>query len=108
MRRRDLLVACGAGLASAAGCAGLGGDEGAPSVDTDRLATMVDPGDMPESPLPYAVPEGLVTAHEERAETLLDAVPEDPDVPNGAVAAELAEERDHVTDGETAYWDWPP
>lgn len=52
----------------------------------------------PESPFPVAVPAPLTEAHVERARELLAAVPEEPSIPNRAIAEELRSERERVAE----------
>jgi len=95
--RRDLLAACGAGLAGLAGCSGLSPfDDGEERVDTGRLAGDLATVALPASPYPISVPASLADRHRERARELLDGVPDSPSIPNAAVARKLRAERDRA------------
>lgn len=99
--RRAVLAACGTGLAALAGCASvdLGGRSDDRSYDEARLDAVVQAG-VPEPPdaFPIAVPDAMVDRHTDRARSLLAVVPEDPDLPNGAVAQRLREARGEVVE----------
>ncbi|MBV0900191.1 hypothetical protein [Haloarcula salina] len=95
--RRDLLAACGAGLAGLAGCSGLSPfEEREERVDTGRLDGDLATVALPASPYPVSVPASLGQRHRERARELLDGVPDSPSIPNAAVAQKLVEERDRA------------
>lgn len=98
--RRAVLGATGGVLAGLAGCAdldvdGLGDDD--PEYDTERLAALGEEGvPTPPGTFPVQVSEAMVERHRERARDLVDRVPADPDVPNGAVVEQLRHDRDEV------------
>lgn len=93
MRRRDLLAACGVGLTGLAGCSSPPWtSEDGPNVDTAALAANLDLVAFPATPFPGDALDACATRHRERAETLLDRIPSDPEIPNEAVRQEL----DHV------------
>ncbi len=114
--RRRLLAGCAAGLAGLAGCSGVselpgvGGDDSPESVDVRAVARDLSRVDLPASAFPAAVPPSLAEAHRERARELLSDVPTDPAIPNGAVRAEFADEREYAADdldGEADTHEWP-
>jgi hypothetical protein len=96
-----VLAAGGAGLAALAGCSvdldvGEGGDER--EYDAGALRDVVEGREVPTRPdaFPVRVPEAMLDRHYGRARQLVAAVPERPDVPNGAVAERLRERRARV------------
>ena len=100
--RRGALAACGAGLAALAGCAAIGtggdGDDGReyePSEHPD-LADAEAPA--PPDAFPVAVTRAMVDTHLDRARSLVEAVPEEPAVPNGVIADHLAHDRQHLVE----------
>ncbi|MFB6160192.1 MAG: hypothetical protein ABEJ61_03340 [Haloferacaceae archaeon] len=100
LSRRGALAVGGAGLAALAGCAGVfdRGDD-PPSYDASALAAAVE-AETPRPPtaFPVSVPASMVERHRTRTRDLLDAVPEDPSVPNGVVTARLREQRRRVVE----------
>lgn len=102
--RRGLLVAGGAGLVALAGCSAVGRG----GVGEDDSAREYDPGSYPdlagaEAPtppdaFPVAISGALLETHLERARSLVEAVPERPDVPNGVVADHLERDRQHLVE----------
>ena len=110
-RRRQILAGLGtAGIAGLAGCSGLPfvGDEGGTRPDFEIPLDAVPAIEWPRSPFPVDVPDALVETHRERARELLDIVPMDPSIPNGAIAEELRSDRERVAsdlaDGPTDPW----
>ncbi|WP_135664372.1 hypothetical protein [Halorhabdus rudnickae] len=110
-RRRQVLAGLGtAGLVSLAGCSGLPfvGDEGRTHPDFEVPLDAFPALEWPSSPFPVAVPDALAETHRERAQELLDTVPTDPQIPNGAIAEELRSDRERVAsdlaDGPTDPW----
>lgn len=99
--RRAVLAACGAGMAALAGCSQFdvvgGGDDR--EFDADRLAE-IGAREVPTPPdaFPVAVPDAMAQRHRDRARTLLDRVPANPDLPNGTVVERLRRERERVLD----------
>jgi len=97
--RRAVLSACGAGLAALAGCADLdvtGGGE-TPAYDPDRLRTVAEQGaPSRRDAFPVAVTDEDRERHYDRGRSLVETIPERPEVPNGVVARRLREEREHV------------
>lgn len=95
--RRAVLGACGAGLTALAGCSRLeiGGDS--PTYDATRLVAL-GRKDLPRPPttFPVSVPDAMVSRHRDRARTLVERVPEQPAVPNGAVVERLRHDREAV------------
>ena len=97
-RRRFLAGVATAGAAALAGCAGLpfaGGEERREppaSLPSDVVGAIK----WPASPFPTTVPASLADAHESRARDLLDDVPPAPDVPNGAVARAIGDDREQA------------
>ncbi|WP_380675947.1 hypothetical protein [Salinigranum sp. GCM10025319] len=76
-----------------------GRDQPDVSYDTDALGRVVDLG-TPTSPrtFPVSIGSEFVESRRERAESLLASAPEDPDIPNEAVAREYADRYEHATD----------
>lgn len=102
--RRGLLGASAAALAGLAGCSSIpfvGGDSSRslPDYDTAALGAVAEPTAL-RAPATYPgpVPESLVDTHRERARDALNSVPEDPDVPNGAVTRRLRNLRERVAE----------
>ncbi len=96
--RRGALATCGTALTALAGCSAIPGvgDDGSGNEEYDQAALeqAVSEGEtltVPES-FPTAVPPAAWTRHRDRARQCLRDVPADPDVPNGVVAEDLAEE----------------
>lgn len=92
-------VAATTGLA---GCSALpgGGDDGPNPPDYDeQAATELVRKSFPQAPaaFPVEIPDARFRAHESRARELLDAVPEDPDLPNETIAERIARERSDLT-----------
>lgn len=101
--RRAFLAAAGsAALAATAGCSDLpvvGDDDGGVEYDTERLQSVAEPDAEPASPTyPGPVPDALAADHYERGRELLAAVPAEPEIPNEAVAEEVAADRADVAD----------
>lgn len=101
--RRAWLLACGAGMAALAGCSALRerieGDDPTLAFDPAVLADLGDrPSPTPPTTFPVAVPSARFERHRTRTRELLDAVPERPDLPNGAMAAELRSNRQHAVE----------
>lgn len=97
--RRAVLTACGAGLSALAGCSSLGGADESPTYDGGRLLALADePVPRPPATFPVSVPDSMVASHRERAGELVERVPAEPAVPNGAVAERLREDRERVVD----------
>lgn len=98
--RRTVLAGLGAaGVAGLAGCSDLpildrNGGQRDVSLPSDVAGDL----EWPASPFPVAVPDAFGTRHRDRARELLAAVPEDPSVPNGAVAEELRSDRASAAD----------
>lgn len=97
--RRSVLAACGAGLAALAGCSAVDatlGDGEEREYDAGALAALG--GEVPTRPdaFPVRVGEEEVERHYDRARELLAAVPERPEVPNGAVAERLRDRRERA------------
>jgi hypothetical protein len=95
-----VLAACGAGLTALAGCSvdvSVGEDDG-PEYDGAALRAIPEEQPVPPRPdaFPVRVDDTLVERHYDRARELVGAVPERPDVPNGAVAERLHERRARV------------
>lgn len=96
--RRQLLAGIGTGVTTAlAGCVFRDG----PAADDETIDPSTFDGEIPAitvplSPLPVSLPETTVDRHRTRARELFDSVPSDPSIPNGAVAARLQREREHV------------
>jgi hypothetical protein len=99
LSRRGLLAVVGASAAGLAGCSGLPGGSGDDSrtYDAGPIRDLVQ-RDAPTRPtgVPPSVPVGAVERHRERARELLEAVPEEPAIPNGAVAERIARKRARV------------
>jgi hypothetical protein len=99
--RRAVLFAAGLGV----GLLGLGGlrgsDSDAPDVshDTDALRRIVALG-SPRTPqtLPVEITPAHLERHRDRARSLLSSAPEDPGIPNGAVAREYADRYENAVD----------
>ncbi|MFA1611562.1 hypothetical protein [Halobellus rubicundus] len=103
--RRQMLAATGTAIAGAlAGCGGvgdavLGGDDDTLSYDHAALTDLAErPPPTPPTAFPLSIPASAFDRHRSRIRALLDEVPESPDLPNEALAAELAERRSSVTD----------
>lgn len=100
--RRALLAGLGtAASATLAGCASItGSDEQSPEQSIDRMALQraVPAVELPVDPLPITPPDSLATSHRDRAASLLDDVPESPDVPNGVVASRLGQDRERAAE----------
>jgi len=96
--RRSVLAGLGAlGGAGLAGCSALPvGPSEDERADVSLPTDVVESLSWPPSPFPAAVPESLATGHEERTTELLAGVPEDPSVPNGAVAEEIRADRERA------------
>ncbi|WP_251106148.1 hypothetical protein [Halorubrum hochsteinianum] len=97
-RRRFLAGLGAAGAAAIAGCSGLPftGEEERGGARASISSDAIGPVDWPGSPFPVAVPASMTDAHETRIRRLLDDVPADPDVPNDAVAASIADDRERA------------
>ncbi|WP_276271652.1 hypothetical protein [Haloarcula litorea] len=95
-RRRVLTGAVG-GLAALAGCSFSVGDTGSDRGGDLRRLADVERVERPY-PHPLAVPDGMIAAHYERARTLLESVPESPDVENELIADRLADERERLAE----------
>jgi hypothetical protein len=108
LSRRGLLAACGASAAGLAGCSALpgGSSDESRSYDPGPLRDLVQ-RDAPTRPtgVPPTVPAGAFDRHRERARDLIEKVPEEPAIPNGAVADRIARKRSEVAEaldrGET-------
>jgi hypothetical protein len=95
--RRQLLAGLGTtGVAILAGCSGLPFSDD--SEDVTLPPDVVGSITWPESPFPVEIPASLTEAHDERVRELLAAVPDDPSIPNRAIAEELRSERERVTE----------
>ncbi|WP_152040647.1 hypothetical protein [Salinigranum salinum] len=99
--RRAFLFAAGLGV-GLLGMAGLrGSDSGAPDVsyDADALQRIVALG-SPRTPrtLPVEITTAHLERHRDRARSLLSSAPEDPDIPNEAVAREYADRYERAAD----------
>lgn len=109
-RRTFLRASTATGAALAAGLTGgLAGCSALPGIDDDgpnppdydeRAAEAVVREPFPQAPavFPVEIPESRFRAHETRARELLDAVSEEPDVPNEVIAERLARERSDLAD----------
>ncbi|MFC6873215.1 hypothetical protein [Halobellus marinus] len=110
-RRRVLSGLATVAFAGASGCSALpfGSDEQDGPDDVSLSPDMIGSIEWPPSPFPITVPAKVADSHEERARELLAAVPEDPDVPNSAVAASLQSDREHAADRLTEAFEepWP-
>jgi len=97
--RRAVLAACSAGLTALTGCSALDLEEESPKYDPTRVREIGEKR-VPRAPasFPLSVSDEMVARHRERAQTLIDRVPNDPDVPNGAIARRLSEERGDVVE----------
>ena len=99
--RRRLLAGLGTvGVAGLAGCSTLpfSDDESDATEEVTLSPDVVGSITWPESPFPVEIPVSLTEAHEERARELLASVPEDPSIPNRAIAEELRSERERVAE----------
>lgn len=108
--RRTVLAGLGTlGAASLAGCSALPLGDNDERRDISLSPETVEPLSWPASPFPIAVPGTLATTHEERATELLEAVPADPTVPNGAIAEKLRSGRRQAADRLASAVDdpWP-
>lgn len=99
-RRRYLAGLGTLGLTGLAGCEALDRSEGD---TTDRLEETDLDGWVPDtvqgpSPLPFSLPSGLAEEHEARARSLLESVPQDPSIANGAIENRIREDRAAVED----------
>ncbi|WP_459193742.1 hypothetical protein [Halosimplex sp. J119] len=99
--RRAVLAGLGTvGAAGLTGCSALPfGDDENQREDVALPADAVEPMSWPESPFPVAVPEGVAETHRERAQELLEEVPAEPTVPNGAITEKLRSEREDAASG---------
>ncbi|WP_144922583.1 hypothetical protein [Halorubrum salsamenti] len=110
--RRRFLAGFGAvGTAALAGCSSLPfGDDSRAEQPAVSLATD-DVGSVawPASPFPVPIPGSLAAAHEARVRDLLAEVPTEPSIPNEAVAADLASDRERAAAGVDRAVDdpWP-
>jgi len=85
-------------MAALAGCSQFDavGEEGR-QFDTDRLAELgAQEVSTPPDAFPVSVPDAMVDRHRDRARQLVERVPEEPDVPNGAVVQQLRRDREAV------------
>lgn len=95
--RRALLGATGVVITATAGCTQLVPNGGTAPYDAAALTDAAgDSLPTPPSTFPIEVPQRWVETHRQRAAKLLDRVPAQPDIPNEAVAAELAAKRESV------------
>lgn len=86
-----------------AGCAALPDldDEDLSPPDYDQsavTATVSDPFPVAPAVFPVAIPDARFQDHETRARELLDAVPENPDIPNEVVAERITRHRTDLAD----------
>ncbi|MCD2199572.1 hypothetical protein LPA44_06645 [Halobacterium sp. KA-4] len=100
--RRAFLAAGASALAVTAGCSRLpfvGDDDSSVSYDSERLRNVpdLDAVTIPATH-PGPVPNALAETHANRAAALLAEVPEDPAIPNGVVAARIADDREHAAE----------
>ncbi|SEV89112.1 hypothetical protein [Halobacterium jilantaiense] len=102
--RRTALATGASTLAVLAGCGSISETSGErgddlPEYDTATLAAAVDEREyeQPET-YPGPVPQSLVDTHRSRTRELLDTVPRDPAVPNGAVSERLHRLREQTAD----------
>lgn len=98
--RRAFLLAAGIGL-GLGGVAMVGDDDGSPEVryDVDTLGQVAALGQpRVTGQFPVAVDAAQVTRHRERAESLLSAAPERPEIPNEAVAREYRNRYEDAVD----------
>ncbi|MFB6196313.1 MAG: hypothetical protein ABEI80_09085 [Haloplanus sp.] len=95
--RRAVLAGGAAALASLAGCSAF--DRDTPEYDREKLAALGETT-LPDPPaaFPVSIPASAFERHRTRARTLVERVPERPDIPNGAVAGRLRRERAEVLD----------
>ena len=100
--RRTLLAAGASALTATAGCSRLpvlgNGDAGV-SYESERLRDVPDLAavTIPASH-PGPVPNALAETHANRAEALLAGIPETPAIPNGVIAARLADDREYAAE----------
>jgi hypothetical protein len=99
MKRREYLA--GLGTAAAASLAGCNTIQQFRNSEPDRLEeSALDGWSPPEilapSSIPIEIPDSFRANHEERARTLLEAVPSDPDIPNAVVRDSVREDREAV------------
>lgn len=100
--RRAFLAAGASALVATAGCSRLpvvGDDDAGVSYDSERLRDVpdLDAVTIPATH-PGPVPNALAETHANRAEALLAEVPEDSAIPNGVVAARIADDREHAAE----------
>lgn len=97
-RRAALTLGAGA-LASLAGCSALDETNEERTYDASAFESF-GPESAPRAnpPFPLAVPESRVRTHRERTRAALERVPENPSLPNEAMAEEIASERRHVAE----------
>lgn len=100
--RRSMLAVCGAGLAALAGCSAdfEVDDDDEREYDARALRDVVEgrKGQTRPDAFPVRVGEETLGRHYDRARELVAAVPERPEVPNGAVTEELRRRRERVVD----------
>jgi hypothetical protein len=85
-----------------AGCSALPDNDDpldAPDYDMDAVKTLFQKG-FPSQPngFPVEVPTDRLDVHRSRTRELLDSVPASPDIPNEAVANQIAQDRKHLTE----------
>lgn len=100
--RRAFLAAGASALAATAGCSRLpvvGDDDAGVSYDSERLRDVpdLDAVTIP-APHPGPVPNALAETHANRAAALLAEVPGSPSIPNGVIAARIADDREHAAE----------
>ena len=101
MRRRQLLGTLGAvGGGSIAGCVSLSKEERSSTVSREVSLSddAIEPVAYPESPFPVSIPPAVADTHRTRVSELLESVPKDITVPNGAIAQELRSHRQQTAD----------
>lgn len=97
--RRNVLATLGAAsIAGFAGCSALpfGEDQRDETENVSLAADTVEPITWPDSPFPVLVPSTLADTHHDRARELLAAVPNNPSVPNSAIAENLQSDRERA------------
>lgn len=101
--RRGALAAGASTLAALSGCSSLpfvgNGGNSLPDYDWLDLSEAVRGSRVPPvEAYPGPVPSSLLVTHRQRAETLLESVPESPSFPNTAISEDLRQDRERVAD----------
>ncbi|WP_324758431.1 hypothetical protein [Haloarcula montana] len=97
--RRAVLAGVGGSLVALTGCSALPGGDGSRSYDRERLGRVLDDTSLPDrAEFPFPVPQAQLQAHRDRIRTQIDAVPAKPSVPNEAIAREIRERRETLSE----------